>query len=306
MEANSTDISAPVYTVELSTQLTSTDSEMETKNLGYSVKNIPLSNKAAYQKALIGQTEHFLRHLRWKVFHFLSNSEENGDSKVNFGFPTPSAPPKNQILYNFENDLYEMIRTVEFEPVRTNFQRQLSEDLRSIKNSDKVYVSADKTRNMYGITPQEYEKLLKENVTKTYKKTDTRMVNEVNSEACKIAEKLKTDDRVQCIAKNEAFITIKDHKPNFPNTVACRLLNPCKSEVGKISKKYLEKINDETRKSTMMNQWRSNEAVLDLFSAIPNKKESRFIKFDIVSFYPTISRQVLLEAIDFAFRNSQR
>ena len=59
-----------------------------------------------------------------------------------------------------------MIRTVEFEPVRTSFQRQLSEDLKSIKNSDKVYVPADKTRNMYGITPQEYDKLLKENVTK--------------------------------------------------------------------------------------------------------------------------------------------
>ena len=289
-----------MYAVEPSTQLPSVDLEMEAKNLGYSVKNIPLSNKAAYQKALIGQTESFLRRLRWKVFHFLSNSEENGDGKANFGFPTSSAPPKNQILYNFENDMYEMIRTVEFEPVRTSFQRQLSEDLKSIKNSDKVYVPADKTRNMYGITPQEYDKLLKENVTKTYKKTNAGLVNQVNSEASKITEKLKIEDRVQCIAKNEAFITIKDHKPNFPNAVACRLLNPCKSEVGKISKSYLEKINNEIRRNTGVNQWRSNQAVLDWFNAIPNKKESRFIKFDIVSFYPTISRNVLLEALDFA------
>ena len=90
--------------------------------------------------------------LRWKVFHIVSNSEENGNGKANFGLPTPSAPPSNQILYNFENDMYEMIRTVEFEPVRTSFQKKLSEDLRSIKNSDKVYASADKTRNRYGIT----------------------------------------------------------------------------------------------------------------------------------------------------------
>ena len=273
---------------------------METKDLGYSVKNIPLSNKAVYQKELIGKTEHFLRRLRWKVYHYLSNSEENNEAKTNFGFPSPSTPPKNQILYNFENDMYEMIRTIEFEPVRTNFQRQLSNDLRSIKNSDKVFVSADKTRNMYGITPQEYEKLLKDNVTKTYKKTNTALVNNVNCEAYKITEKLKIDDRVQCIAKNEAFITIKDHKPNFPNTVACRLLNPCKSEVGKISKMYLEKINSEIRSNIAVNQWRSNQAVLNWFNAIPNKDESRFIKFDIVSFYPTISRDVLLEALEFA------
>ena len=96
---------------------------------------------------------------------------------------------------------------------------------------------------MYGVTPQEYDKLLKENVTKTYKKTNAGLVNQVNSEASKITEKLKIEDRVQCIAKNEAFITIKDHKPNFPNAVACRLLNPCKSEVGKISKSYLEKVD---------------------------------------------------------------
>ena len=83
---------------------------METKNLGYSVKNIPLSNKAVYQKELIGKTESFLRRLRWRVYHYLSNAEENNEAKTNFGFPSPSTPPKNQILYNFENDMYEMIR----------------------------------------------------------------------------------------------------------------------------------------------------------------------------------------------------
>ena len=34
----------------------------------------------------------------------------------------------------------------------------------------------------------------------------------------------------------EAFITIKDQKPNFPKNVACCLLNPCKSEIGKVRK----------------------------------------------------------------------
>ena len=273
---------------------------METKNLDYSVKNIPLSNKTAYQKVLIGQTENFLRRVRWKVYHYLSNSEENGENGTNFGFPSPLTPPKNQILYNFENEMYEMIRSIEFEPVRTDFQRKLSADLRSMKNSEKVYVSADKTRNLYGITPEEYDKLLKENVTKNYKKTNAGLVDHVNNEGYNITEKLKISDRVQCIAKSEAFITIKDHKPNFPNTVSCRLLNPCKSEVGKISKRYLEKINSEVRNAIEVNQWRSNQAVIDWFNAIPNKKESRFLKFDIVSFYPTISRNVLLEAIEFA------
>ena len=132
-----------------------------------------------------------------------------------------------------------MVKNIEFEDVRTEFQKKMSADLKSIKKSGKVFVSADKTRNLYGIRPEEYTKLLKDNVTKTYKKSSEDIVDPVNSEASSIAKKLKISDRVQRIAKNEAFISIKDHKPKFPRNIQCRLLNPCKSEVGKISRQYL-------------------------------------------------------------------
>ena len=69
-----------------------------------------------------------------------------------------------------------MIRKIEFEPVRTEFQRKLSEGLRSIKSSNKMFVSADKTRNMYGLDPKEYDKLLNNNVTKSYKKSNKKTV----------------------------------------------------------------------------------------------------------------------------------
>ena len=272
---------------------------MEAKNLGYSTKNIPLSNKEVYIKELIGKTEHFLRRLRWKVYHFLKNNEDEIEIE-NFGFRTLNTPPRNQILYNFENDLYEMIRKIEFETVRTEFQRKLSEDLRSINRSNKIFVSADKTRNIYELDPKEYDKLVSNNVTKSYKKSNIEAVNEVNKEAAAIAEKLKIDDRVQCIAENETFITIKDHKPNFPNNITCRLLNPCKSEIGRISKVYLENINNSIRTSTNLNQWRNSRVVIDWFKSIPQKKVAHFIKFDIVSFYPSISKNVLSAAIEFA------
>ena len=235
---------------------------MEAKSLGYSTKNIPLSNKDVYLKELISKREHFFRKIRWKIYHFLKNNKEETETE-NFGFRTLNTPPKNQILYNFENDLYEMIRKTEFQPVKNEFQRKLSEDLRSIKRSNKIFVSADKTRNMYGLDPKEYDKLLNNNVTKSYKKSNIKTVNEINKEANILTEKLKINDRVQCIAQNEAFITIKDHKPNFPNNIACRLLNPCKSEIGKVSKVYLENINNSIRSSINLNQWRNSKTVID-------------------------------------------
>ena len=78
---------------------------MEAKSLGYSTKNIPLSNKDLYLKELIDKTEHFLCRIRWKVYHFLKNNKEETETD-NFGFLTLNTPPKKRILYNFESDLY--------------------------------------------------------------------------------------------------------------------------------------------------------------------------------------------------------
>ena len=58
---------------------------MKSKSLGYSTKNIPLTNKDVYLKELIGKTEHFLHRIRWKVNHFLKNNKEETE-RENFGF----------------------------------------------------------------------------------------------------------------------------------------------------------------------------------------------------------------------------
>ena len=164
----------------------------------------------------------------------------------------------------------------------------------------KIFVFADKTRNIYGLDPNECSKLMNNNVTISYKKSNIKTVNEINKEANVLTEKLKINDHVQCIAHNEAFITIKNHKPDFPKNVACRLLNPCKSEIGKTSKVYLENINNSIRSSSNLNQCRNSKIVIDWFKMIPIKKQSHFIKFDIVSFYLSISKNVLNETTQFA------
>ncbi|XP_065639655.1 uncharacterized protein LOC136072378 [Hydra vulgaris] len=41
------------------------------------------------------------------------------------------------------------------------------------------------------------------------------------------------DNRMECLAMNTAFITIKDHKDDFINNTKCRLINPSKPELGK-------------------------------------------------------------------------
>ena len=110
----------------------------------------------------------------------------------------------------------------------------------------------------------------KENVTKTYKKSNDKLVGELDSKSAKIAEPLKLDDRVEKLATNEAFVTLKDHKPNFSDHPTCRLINPSKSEIGVISKLILDDINASIISSTKINQWKNTASVLKWFNSLKN------------------------------------
>ena len=100
--------------------------------------------------------------------------------------------------------------------------------------------------------------------------------------------------------ETEAYITIKDHKEDFPNKISCRLINPSKSSIGKISKVILDKINNIVQSRTSVNQWKNTSSVIEWFINIKNKESSLFIVFDIGSFYPSISEDLFKRAIQFA------
>ena len=88
----------------------------------------------------------------------------------------------------------------------------------------------------------------------------------------KIVEKLLIDDRVKKMQENETFITIEDHKEGFPHRVSCRLLNHLKTNIGKISKVLLDKINSAVISSTKINQWKNTSSVITLFNKITHKQ----------------------------------
>ena len=100
--------------------------------------------------------------------------------------------------------------------------------------------------------------------------------------------------------RKEAFVTLKDHKDNFANKPTCRLINPSKQEIGKISKQILENINQNLVKATSVNQWKNTSSVLQWYKNLLNKCESAFVCFDVVEFYPSITDDLLQRALDFA------
>ena len=146
---------------------------MERVNFNYSLKNIPIPSKNAYLKNMMHNLESFIKRIRWKAFHFENaNNTNEGPSINNFGFKTTVTPGPNEHLKAFEYGLYDMVKNIEFKNVNSVFQRTLSNDKRRISDEKAILVPVDKTNNMYKVDPESYNKLLTENITKMYKKTE--------------------------------------------------------------------------------------------------------------------------------------
>ena len=78
------------------------------------------------------------------------------------------------------------------------------------------------------------------------------------------------------------------------------MLNPTKSELGKISKDILQQIRINIRTALNVNQWQNTSEVIKLFQNMKNKKLHRFTVFDIQEFYPYIGEKLLKDAVLFA------
>ena len=203
-------------------------------------------------------------------------------------------------LIAFENDLVKLMQNLSFKHISNNLQDQMKADMESIKRSRNIYIFADKTNNLYESGIKNYNKLLINNISKTCKISDSTIFNTINREAKNIAERYYIADRVDCFAKPNAFVTLKDHKENFQSNPKCALINTAKSEIGKVSKFFIENINTKVREISSVNQWRNTDSVINWFENRKSKNKSIFMQYDIEEFHPSISEDLLKKALDHA------
>ena len=174
---------------------------MERVSFNYSTKNIPVASKKEYIRQLIDKTEQFLCRMRWKAQHFL-NLNLNPE-KETFGFKTRNNPPVIEELKEFEDGMMKIIQKVKFKNIECQFQKDLNEDIKSIKRDNRLFVKADKSTNFYKLEATKYNQLLHDNITKTYKKAEYYLLNKIDVKAKTITEKLRIDDRVETTATKE-------------------------------------------------------------------------------------------------------
>ena len=282
---------------------------LERISINHSHKDIPTYSKTEYLVKLFDMTNKFLNKIRWALFwHEKTNetNQSNDELELDYNnqqyniFPTKKSGPSSNKLAAFENDLFDMCKNIKFKKVFSKYQNNLRNTLSKLKEQDKVVIKADKTSNLYKMDVEKYNKLLFETVTAKYKKALPNTIDSINSEAESLICTNKIKGKIRKINTNNAFISIKDHKSNFPYSIKCRLLNPSKTSIGKISKNILDNINSKIRRKSSLQQWKNTTEVLRWFGKIKNKSTYTFIKFDVVEFYPNISKELLLKSIEFA------
>ena len=207
--------------------------------------------------------------MRWKA-HFYEINRDDSDNEKNkvpeiYGLKTLNCPPQMKDLIPFENDMFKIVKSLKFRNTRNQFQRQLRRDIKTINNLNTTLTFADKTANMYKLSNEEYNKLLKNAVTSTYKKVNDNIDRKINSDGKLIVKDKVIFNRMLTNEKSEAFITLKDHKPNFQNNPKVRLINPAKDEVEQISKvvliRHQQRSKEHPKNKPMEKHQRSDRVV---------------------------------------------
>ena len=81
-----------------------------------------------------------------------------------------------------------------------------------------------------------------------------------------------------------------------------RLINPAKTEFGRLSKFIIQAVNEELTNKLNLNHWKNTEKVIGWFKSIKDKQHCKFVIFDIKDFYPSIKESLLKQSLDFAVK----
>ena len=87
------------------------------------------------------------------------------------------------------------------------------------------------------MSPNRYKQMLHKEVIKQYKKAPPSLEANFNKETEWLPYKLKVEDRIEKFNINNCFITLKGHKGDFQSNPSCKMINPSKTQMGKITKK---------------------------------------------------------------------
>ena len=136
---------------------------------------------------------------------------EDSSHPENYGLPTSKCPGQVKEMVQFENDLILLAKNLQFKKESNDFQKRLKSDMKAMQESGKTLTPADKTTNMYRLSPEIYSRFKHNAVTSTYKKASTKIKDNVEKSSVKLVKKYGVLERMSKTGSNQCFTTLKDH-----------------------------------------------------------------------------------------------
>ena len=130
----------------------------------------------------MGKVENFIKIIRWKAHFFDNPMMRDKNNQTNYGLRSNLSPHQNPTLTSFENDIYDMVRNIEFGKVRSDFHDKFKVDINEIRSSKNLFVFADKSTNLYKMSDTEYSSPLGHNITSNYRKRENGVKHKIDKE----------------------------------------------------------------------------------------------------------------------------
>ena len=138
--------------------------------------------------------------MTWKAHFFLNNTDNATSNKR--GLPTRTNAPNIPEMKIFKEDFINKISNVKYRNINHDFLKKIANGMKKVKSSENILIFEDKT--IYETTPETYDKLMMENITKTYKTGED--VVALNHELKGFSHNLGIGDRIDTMAKHQLLL----------------------------------------------------------------------------------------------------
>ena len=126
------------------------------------------------------------------------------------------------------------------------------------------------------------------------------LVAEIIKVTVEEANKVDVAVRLEKFECKEVHLLMKDHKSTFHVKHDSRLINPSKSQLGKVAKHILDTTIQVVLEKTKLNSWNNTPEVIEWFNKIENKKKANFLICDVKAMYASISEDLVVKALKWA------
>ena len=156
-----------------------------------------------------------------------------------------------------------------------------------------MWFKTDKSRNQYKIDPSLYMKILHNKIIKKYKLDDDNTDYQINRDTYNFTNKLNIKNKLGKQNRKKLYIyfwKIIKRTLKIINRQG-RLTWKKKTQLGLLSKSIIQNIVIKISDNSKYMQWKNSVDIIRWLKNIKYGKNTTFILFNIIDFYPSINQE---------------